>query len=280
MPFHDEQLRFVIWMSEQIRTPYLDPFFRFLNYFDGPYFFLFALPIVWFGISYKWGLRFFYLCALSSILNSYAKIFIGWPRPSQDLPSLGMFDFTSYGFPSGGAQTAFLLGSLLIYYGKSRLAWTLGMVYILLISFSRIYLGAHYPIDILGGWIIGFALFLLFVFSIDQIEKFLNRIGFFPAFLLSQIIPLTLFIITRKYLLIGTMAVGIGAYFTYRYSLFLPPPATFYQRSIRALFAILLSVPLYFLWPNDFYMQLGFFIQMLWISLAIGPLLKLPLHLE
>lgn len=280
MPFHDEQLRFIVRFLEQIRTPYLDPFFRFLNFFDGPYFFLFALPIVWFGISYKWGLRFFYLCTLSSLLNSYAKISFGWPRPSQDIPNLGMFDFTSYGFPSGGAQTAFLLGSLLIYYGKSRLAWTLGTSYILLISFSRIYLGAHYPIDVLGGWIIGFTLFLLFVFSIDKIEIFLNWIGLFLALLISLIIPFLLFIITNKFLLIGTMAVGIGAFFTYRYNLFLPPPNSLYQRSIRALFAILLSVPVYFLWPSDFYMQLGFFIHMLWISLAISPLLKLPLHLE
>src|SRR5260221_9175590 len=134
MPFHQEQLDFMIALSKQ-RIETLDPFFRFLNYFDTEYFFFALIPLIWFGISYKWGLRIFYLLFINNILIHFFKYFIGWPRPSTDLPELGIFHFDSHGFPSGAAQTAMLLGGMLIVYWKNRFSWVLGPVYILLISF-------------------------------------------------------------------------------------------------------------------------------------------------
>ena len=155
------------------RIEFLDPFFRFLNYFDTPYFFFVVIPVIWLGFSYKWGIRIFYWVTLNNLIISFAKNAIGWPRPSTDMPELGFFHPHSFGFPSGGAQMSMFLGGLLIYYGRTPLARIIGPVYILLISFSRLYLGVHYPLDVLGGWVFGLMLLAIFILMRNPLEKWL-----------------------------------------------------------------------------------------------------------
>jgi hypothetical protein len=62
---------------------------------------------------------------------------------------------TSFGFPSGHSQNAVVVwGSLAGGIGKAW-AWIAAVVIIILISFSRVYLGVHFPVDMIGGWLIG-----------------------------------------------------------------------------------------------------------------------------
>jgi len=73
-----------------------------------------------------------------------------------------------YGFVSSHAANSFCITLLLIYFFKpinKRLRW-LFILYPLIFSYTRIYLGIHYPLDIMGGVIVGFccgfSIFLLY----------------------------------------------------------------------------------------------------------------------
>ena len=60
-----------------------------------------------------------------------------------------------YGFPSCHAANTFALAIFLSLQFNCRYATVALICWSLLVSYSRIYLGVHYPADILGGFVVG-----------------------------------------------------------------------------------------------------------------------------
>ncbi len=259
------------------RIEFLDPFFRFLNYFDTPYFFFILIPVIWLGFSYKWGLRIFYWFTLNNLVMNFAKNSVGWPRPSTDLPEIGFFHPTSYGFPSGGAQVAMFLGGILIYYWRTPAAWVIGTIYILLLSFTRLYIGVHYPIDVLGGWAIALIMLALFIYSKDHLEGWLAKKGLSFCLLLSLAIPLALIIVfpirSVSYPMGSALGVGLGTYFSVKHHLFLRKPANLNEGLGRSFIGIAMLLLIIGLIPGD-QSFLQSLIAGLFMSFAASPICK------
>ncbi len=102
-------------------------------------------------------------------LASFVKDMVQRPRPChEDFISLGRFAAKrcgAFGFYSAHASSTaalvVLLGKYLQPYYK--FAYLLLMIWALILSYSRIYLGVHYPSDILVGWLTGVSMGLLVV---------------------------------------------------------------------------------------------------------------------
>jgi undecaprenyl-diphosphatase len=103
-------------------------------------------------------------------LNAVLKQFLHRTRP--DTLYVTHMKFKSYSFPSGHAFGSVVVYGLLAYLAFKYLpqpwnvlaAVILGIL-ILLVGLSRVYLGAHFPTDVLGGWILGaIALILIIIF--------------------------------------------------------------------------------------------------------------------
>lgn len=93
------------------------------------------------------------------IISSLLKITLHRARPVNDYVKSMMFK--TYSFPSGhaaGALVSYGLAAIVAAFKWPEfaiLAWVLAIVMTFLVSLSRIYLGAHYASDIIGGWIVG-----------------------------------------------------------------------------------------------------------------------------
>lgn len=120
----------------------------------------------------------FVLAAIGSgtVASTVLKLFYSRPRP--DLVPHGMDVFTA-SFPSGHAlmsAIAYLtLATLLARVDRNRrvkaLVLFLGVLMTLLIGLSRVYLGVHWPSDVLAGWCVGAAWAALCWFVALQLQR-------------------------------------------------------------------------------------------------------------
>lgn len=70
---------------------------------------------------------------------------------------------TSYSFFSGHASTSFSITTLVFLFLRQKINWAwIFYIWPFLFAFSRIYVGVHYPIDILVGAVVGILSALLF----------------------------------------------------------------------------------------------------------------------
>ena len=96
---------------------------------------------------------------LSIVLILISKTFYPSPRPfiAYEAIRLVVHDNGFYSFPSGhfGISTTVLTVIILVADKHKRELIVLSLIYLLILSFVVIYGGVHYPIDVIGGGIIG-----------------------------------------------------------------------------------------------------------------------------
>ena len=196
----------------QDRSPTLDSFFIFLNFFDSPSFYLLILIVAWGCFGKRWGARLMYLVLLSGLINIYAKEFFAEPRPSQIMPALALIKTSSYGFPSGAAQTHIILAGLGMMAWPRLIPVLCFLGFFLLVSFSRIYLGAHFISDVVGGWIIGGMIFYGYIRYHDDLEWWIEKLSSKQALLASWLMSLVIVLpyITSKTIILTSLLFGIN----------------------------------------------------------------------
>jgi membrane-associated phospholipid phosphatase len=121
----------------------------------------------------------FWISLLGSSITTYTlKLFFARPRPLQSLVVEN-----SFSFPSAHATLAVAVYGFLIYLvvkkGTARFSQQafifLGVIFILTIGMSRLYLGVHYVSDVLVGYIIGLAGIFLGAYVHTKKNKFVSK---------------------------------------------------------------------------------------------------------
>jgi len=106
--------------------------------------------------------------------NMIIKNAVGRIRPAE-LVYFGFFTdhLTDYSFPSGHSLAAFEIAGVLLM--KNRKYGIIALVVSVFVSFSRLYLGVHYPSDVIGGALLGFFFGVFSVYAIDKIWKLIKK---------------------------------------------------------------------------------------------------------
>jgi membrane-associated phospholipid phosphatase len=127
-------------------------------------FFLVAMPAFYWCLDGGLGLRVAGMLLFSANLSCYLKILLHGPRPFWYSPQVQTLSSeTTFGLPSAHAQNAAGIWGLLAALQRRRWLWALVLIVIFVIGISRLYLGMHFPTDVLAGWAIGFLLVWAFM---------------------------------------------------------------------------------------------------------------------
>ncbi len=102
------------------------------------------------------------------------------PRPWIELPNLRVLDGpnSSHSFPSWHTFQIVAFSCSLGYLTNTYLVLAIGLSASAVLAYSRIYLGVHYPTDVIAGYLAGFAGFAL---SLWSTPFFISVLGFFET---------------------------------------------------------------------------------------------------
>ncbi len=157
----DRGVDFILWL--QGLSPALDWPFRAVTFLGNEGFYLFLLPLLYWCLDKRTGTRLLFLFLFSAYLNDVAKILIDQPRPfAHDTRVRALVVADGGGLPSGHTQHAVVVwGFLAMKLGRAW-AWCMASLLMVLIPLSRLYLGVHFPTDLLGGYLLGALLLFLY----------------------------------------------------------------------------------------------------------------------
>ena len=155
---------FVANLFYTLRTYSMVKFFSWVTLLGGLRIILPLIIVASFGF-WIWGKRIFILPFIASFFGGYLASYAFkeiWvrSRPSGLIP---VYLYDSWSFPSGHAMSSVVFFGFLIYFfWKNFKNWKYkisivfaGFLFIIMIGFSRIYLGAHYLSDVLAGYMVG-----------------------------------------------------------------------------------------------------------------------------
>lgn len=143
---------------------------RLFSFLSSPDFVLILMPFLYWSVDAGIGIRVGVILLLSDGLNNILKLAFHSPRPFYYTSTVRALAVdTSFGAPSNHAQTGAAFWGLLAALSYRRwperrtLILVLILLLIFLIGLSRVYLGVHFPTDVLLGWVIGLILVWAFL---------------------------------------------------------------------------------------------------------------------
>lgn len=175
MTLQELDMNILLWIQEHLRTDVLTPFWKVITFLGngGWFWIVLCVLMICVGKTRKVGITAALSLALGFLItNLLLKNIVARPRPfdsyAQILPLITRP--TDYSFPSGHTCASFACA--LVY--LRMLPKKFGIPAVILagmIAFSRLYLGVHYPGDVLVGFLVAVLTSLLVCYLVQKYEK-------------------------------------------------------------------------------------------------------------
>ncbi|MCC8051805.1 MAG: phosphatase PAP2 family protein [Clostridiales bacterium] len=155
----------LLFIQEHIRNPILDPIFKTITHLGDKGIFWIILTVILLSVKKTRAAGICSACALLSsflVNNLLLKNLFNRTRPYEVIEGLTCIiqPAADASFPSGHTGASFA-SAVAIYRNIPRKYGILLLILASLIAFSRLYVGIHYPTDVLGGLATGIALGIL-----------------------------------------------------------------------------------------------------------------------
>ena len=165
----------LLWIQENVRADWLTPIVKCITYLGngGIFWILLTLLFLCMPKYRKTGAT----CATALIfdllsVNMLIKNLVARPRPYTKIEGLVHIigDQSDFSFPSGHTAASFAAVTVLLMCAPKKISIPMTVLAVL-ISLSRLYVGVHYPTDILGGVVIGVICGVAAVYFVKWIWK-------------------------------------------------------------------------------------------------------------
>ena len=169
MEFELEILRAI----QSISNGFLDILFEGISFLAEKYFIMVLLMLIYWVIDKKFGEYLAYSVLTGMTLNNGLKSLFDMPRPigEEGIRTLREETATGQSFPSGHSQASASLSWSIAGYIKKRWMYIVAIIYPILVAFSRMYLGVHYPKDVVVGVIEGIAVSYLCLWLFNKVKN-------------------------------------------------------------------------------------------------------------
>lgn len=197
----------VIKFIQSFHNPFFDQLFQLITMLGEDYFFMAAVALIFWCINKRFGYRLGFAYLSNGLLNTTIKQIFKIPRPFErdnTLRALRLETAGGYSFPSGHMQCTASFWTSMMLEIKSKWMYLTGILLIILVGISRMYLGVHTPQDVIAGAAIG----ALWVFISNKMFDYAERTGkkiIFLVVIIPAIIGMLAFKNNDYYKIAGTV---------------------------------------------------------------------------
>jgi len=155
----------IVWLQSW-GQPFLSYLLYPFHFAGSEYGYLLLLPIVYWAASKRHGRRLMILALSANLVGQYLKFLIRRPRPFQVSPDRvdAFIEEGGFGIPSNHTVSGTVVAGYVWYNARRKWPVILAVVLAVVMGFSRMIHGVHFPQDVLAGWVLGILVTVLFAF--------------------------------------------------------------------------------------------------------------------
>jgi undecaprenyl-diphosphatase len=229
LEFSDQAILYAVQSFHPIPVYYMDYFVRGLTELGSPLLWFFLVAFFYWKGKEKESFHLMNLIVFSVLAVGAAKEFFHKPRPSveEGFRVLVQERFGGFSFPSGHSTTMAAIFGYFLNHKNKLIVFGLGVATIL-VAYSRVYLGAHFPSDVVVGVVLG----TLIGMSNNKVLKRFEDYSFKLSKLQDEVLVGIFILVALVLFFLAPAFVYLGLFFGYYGGFFLFREIDFQQKRI------------------------------------------------